>query len=65
MRKRLVACLIFGLTGLGAALPIGDHLGIGPVPALIGGSLAGVLIGYLVSVFLDIFLSNSTSEIEN
>jgi ethanolamine transporter EutH len=65
MRKRLLACLIFGATGIAAALPIGDHLGISMVPSLIGGLLAGVFIGYLVSVFLDIFLSNSTSEIEN
>ena len=65
MRKRLLACLIFGATGLAAALPVGDHLGLGLVASLTGGLLAGVLIGYLVSVFLDIFLSNSTSEIEN
>ena len=65
MRKRLLACLIFGATGLAAALPVGDHFGISLVPSLIGGLLAGVFIGYLVSVFLDIFLNNSTSEIEN
>jgi hypothetical protein len=65
MRKRLLACLIFGATGLAVALPIGDRLGLGMVASLTGGLLAGVLLGYLVSVFLDIFLSNSTSEIEN
>jgi len=65
MRKRLLACLIFGATGIAAALPVGDHLGISLVPSLAGGLLVGVFIGYVVSIFLDIFLSNSTNEIEN
>jgi hypothetical protein len=65
MRKRLLVCLIFGATGLAAALPLGDRLGLGTPEALIGFSAAGVLIGYVVSIFLDIFLSNNTSEIEN
>ena len=65
MRKRFLACLIFGATGLAVALPVGDHFGLGTLASLTGGLLAGVLIGYLVSVFLDIFLSNNTTEIEN
>jgi len=65
MRKRLLACSIFGATGLAAALPVGDYLGLSPLPSLIGGLAIGVLIGYLVSVFLDVFTSDGTSELEN
>lgn len=65
MRKRLLVCLIFGATGLAAALPLGDRLGFGTVQSLIACSVAGVVIGYLVSVFLDIFSSDSTGEAEN
>ena len=65
MRKRLLACLIFGATGLAAALPVGDRLGLSPIPSLAGGLLAGILLGYLVSVFIDVFQSNSTGEIGN
>jgi hypothetical protein len=62
MRKRLLICLVFGATGLAAALPIGDRLGISALQALIGCAAAGVLVGYLVSVFLDIFLSPPETE---
>ena len=65
MRKRLLTCLIFGATGLAAALPIGDHLGLNMIEALIGCSLAGIILGYLVSVFLDIFSTNDSNQIGN
>ena len=65
MRRRLLACVIFGVAGLAAALPIGDRLGMSPVPSLAGGLVAGILLGYLVSVFIDVFQSDSTSEIGN
>jgi len=65
MRKRLLTCLIFGATGLAAALPIGDQLGISTMEALIGCSVAGIVLGYLVSVFLDIFSTNNTNQIGN
>ncbi len=65
MRKRLLVCLIFGATGLAAALPIGDRIGLSALQSLLGFSAAGVLLGYLVSIFLDVFLGENTSEIEN
>lgn len=65
MRKRLLVCLVFGVTGLATAMPIGDQLGLSMVQALIGCSLAGILLGYLVSVLLDIFADNSGTETNN
>lgn len=65
MRKRLLICLIFGATGIAAALPLGDRLGLGTAASLIAGSVVGVFIGYLLSVFLDIFTSDNTGEAEN
>jgi len=65
MRKRLLTCLIFGATGLAAALPIGDRLGLNTIVALIGCSVAGIFLGYLVSIFLDIFLPSNTNQTEN
>ena len=65
MRKRLLTCLIFGATGLAAALPIGDHFGLSTIESLIGCSMVGVFLGYVVSIFLDLFLSNNTNQIEN
>jgi len=62
MRKRILICLVFGATGLAAALPIGDRLGLSSLQALAGFSAGGVLIGYLVSVFLDVFLSVTTTD---
>lgn len=65
MRKRLLTCLIFGATGLAAALPIGDRFGLSTIEALIGCSIAGIFLGYLVSIFLDLFLPNNSNQIEN
>lgn len=65
MRKRLLISLIFGAIGLAAALPIGDSLGLSTMQALIGCFLAGIFLGYLVSIFLDIFSSNNTNQIQN
>lgn len=65
MRKRLLTCLIFGATGLAAALPVGDYFGLNMIEALVGCSIAGIFVGYLVSIFLDLFFTNNTNQIEN
>lgn len=57
---------VFAAAGLAVAIPLGEKLGYGPAPSLIGCAAAGAFLGYVVSIFLDIFLTGShTSEIEN
>jgi hypothetical protein len=66
MRKRLLVASVFAAAGLAVAIPLGDHLGFGPVQSLIACGAAGAALGYAVSIFLDIFLPNShTGEIEH
>jgi hypothetical protein len=66
MRKRLLVATVFAAAGLAVAIPLGEKLGYGPVPSLIGCAAAGAFLGYVVSIFLDIFLTNGQSTgIEN
>ena len=65
MRKRLLTCLIFGATGLAAALPVADHFGLNPILSFVVCSAAGIFLGYVISIFLDIFLTNDTNQIGN
>jgi hypothetical protein len=65
MRKRLLVASVFAAVGLAVALPLGDRLGFGTVQSLVGCGAAGAFVGYVVSIFLDIFLTNSHTEIEH
>jgi len=63
MRKRFLVTLVFGAAGLAMALPIGDRLGLAAWQALVGCSVAGILVGWVVSVFLDIFISGNDADV--
>jgi hypothetical protein len=65
MRKRLLVSFVFGALGLATAVPLGDHIGLTLIQAMIAFSMAGMFIGYVVTIFLDIFTTTSTTETEN
>jgi hypothetical protein len=66
MRKRLLVALVFAMAGLAVAIPVGDRMGLGPVPSFVACGAGGAFIGYVLSIFLDIFLPSAhTGEMEN
>ena len=62
MRKRLLVSLVCGAVGLAAALPLGDQLGLSAPVALVGFGFGGLAIGYALSMFLDVFLTSTSSD---
>ena len=67
MRKRLLVSVACAAVGLAAALPLGDQLGLPAPVALVGFGVGGLAIGYALSMFLDVFLTSTTtsSDTEN
>jgi len=62
MRKRLLVSVACAAVGLAAALPVGDQLGLPAPVALIGFGVGGLLVGYALSMFLDVFLTSTSSD---
>ena len=58
MQTRLLACLAGGLLGAVLTSTVSSGLGLTPVLAFIGCSLAGIAVGYVASILLDIFAGN-------
>ena len=58
MRKRLIASIAVGLLGLAVSVPLSDSMEWPRTIALVGCSLAGLVIGFVASTLFEVFAGN-------
>jgi hypothetical protein len=55
MRKRFLVSIVGGIVGLALSVPLTDTLGVSQTLALVGCSVAGIVVGYVASILWEVF----------